>query len=46
MFWGFVLTGVALAFMVIWALIEIFRVDRIIEQVDRELANNDSAEKE
>jgi len=40
MSWGFVLTGTALGFMVIWALVEIFRVDCIIEKVDRELEWN------
>lgn len=38
MFWGFVLTAAALGSMLIWALVEIFRVDRIIEKVDRKLA--------
>ena len=45
MFWGFVLTAGAVAVLVIWGLVEIFRVDRIIEKVDRELAENESAER-
>lgn len=45
MFWGFVLTAMALVFMVIWSLFQIRRVDRIIEKVDREQAKNNAAEK-
>jgi len=44
MFWGFVLTAGAVAVLVIWGLVEIFRIDRIIEKIDRELAENESAE--
>jgi hypothetical protein len=40
MFWGFALTAAALGLMVVWALIEIFRIDRIIEKVDRDLDGN------
>ncbi len=40
MFWGFALTAGALGLMVVWALIEIFRIDRIIEKVDRDLDGN------
>jgi hypothetical protein len=45
MFWGFVFTGTALGFMVAWAVVEIFRVDRIIEKVDRKLAADKSTDK-
>lgn len=45
MFWGFLLTVAALGFMVIWALVEIFRVDRIIEKIDRKLAGKKPAAK-
>jgi hypothetical protein len=44
MFWGFLFTAGAVAVLVIWGLVEIFRVDRIIEKVDRELAEKESAE--
>jgi len=45
MFWGFVLTATALAFMVIWSLFQIRRVDRTIEKVDRALDEKTSAGK-
>jgi hypothetical protein len=45
MFWGFLFTAAALGFMVILALVEIFRVDRIIKNVDRKLAAERPADK-
>lgn len=45
MFWGVVLTVSALAFMVIWALIQILRIDRIIERVDQAFKQKNSAKK-
>jgi len=45
MFLGFLLTVAALAFMIIWTLLQIKRVDRTIEQVDRALNNNPPPEK-
>ena len=45
MFLGFFLTVAALVLMVIWILLQIKRVDRTIEQVDRALNNNPPPEK-
>ena len=44
MFWGFVLTAAALAIMMVWALIEVFRVDRVIEKVDRRIDQGGSTD--
>ncbi len=41
MFWGFILTAAALVLMIVMALVQIYRVDRVIEQVDREHSNRD-----
>lgn len=41
MFWGFVFTASALVIMILWALLQIKRVDSVIEQVDREQRKNE-----
>lgn len=45
MFWGFLLTATALAILAIFSLVEIYRVDRIIERVDRDLEKDSSSDK-
>jgi len=42
MFWGLIMTFAALALMIVLALTQIYRIDRVIEQVDRELGNKDA----
>ena len=37
MFFGLLLTGIALLILLVWARREVRRVDRIIEEVDRKL---------
>jgi len=44
MFWGLMCTATALGLMIVWALVQIYRVDRIIEQVDRRLGDQDDTQ--
>ena len=41
MVYGFLMTGIALAVLVVWGLIEIRRIDRIIAAVDRRLGSSE-----
>ena len=39
MFYGFLLTGIALLILLVWGALEIRRVDRIIAEADRKLGS-------